>query len=96
MTTATTLDFNLERSSLLAVITHEKGSWKWQNRFAKVRYEAFWSKRQNAWLWKLAEVLDDKVTPRECENLVKVGYVYGGKHNRRAEAWLIARAKPIN
>lgn len=68
--------------TLEAYTTHERGSWRWTARFAKVRYVARWSRRKQAWIWKRAEVLTTTVTPSRLRAALKEGAVFGGRHNR--------------
>jgi hypothetical protein len=68
-----------------AVVSHQKGSWKWQDRFALVRYE-LGTLRGGRPVWKRAGEINGKVTPGYRRQLLQNGYlghpVYDGSlHN---------------
>lgn len=82
MQTTTNTDMNLTRPTITRLVTHEQGSWKWQPRYALVRYVATWSVYKQAWLWKSDTVLDNKVTPKMRREIEAEGVAFGSLHNR--------------
>jgi hypothetical protein len=59
-----------------AYVTHQKGSWKWQDRYALVEYYPRQRKRDGVPVWTSRCELDGKVKPWQV-----VGRV-GSLHNR--------------
>ena len=55
-------------------ISHRQGSWRWQKRFALVRYVMEYSKKKG-FIWKKLETINNKIKPNQ------VGANYGGLHN---------------
>ena len=64
----------------LAVVTHQQGSWKWQNRYALVEYRAA-TLRDGTQVWRSSAQLNGKVTPRMMREYVEEGIHYGSLHN---------------
>lgn len=60
-----------------AFVTHQKGSWKWQDRFALVEYIAQPRKRDGVLIWKSHRVLNGKIKPGQVR-----GFTVGSLHNK--------------
>jgi len=60
-------------------ITHQKGSWRWQDRFELAEYAVVFSPRTKRFIYKKVRTINDRVTPGRC------GAMIAG-HNRPASA----------
>ena len=45
-------------------VTHQNGSWKWQDRYALVEYRPEIRKQDGVLVWRSWRVLNNRVTPR--------------------------------
>lgn len=65
-----------------AIVTHQKGSWKWQDRHAISFYE-HGMLRNGELVWKYSHTGNNKVTPREVRAMrARLTPVhYGSLHN---------------
>ncbi len=65
----------------LAVCTHQRGSWKWQNRYQLVKYSLHLT-RDGRLIWRSSEQLSTKIKPRQIRELLAEGVHYGSLHNK--------------
>ena len=63
-----------------AVVTHERGSWRWQDRYALVAYRIHRT-RDDRLVWRADRQLNGKVKPREAQEWAWVIHS-GSLHNR--------------
>lgn len=67
----------MAQESAYAVVTHQKGAWKWEDRYALVKYKsvvAVSGPNKGAKIWKRDYVIDNKLNAKAAAAYVRTGY----------------------